>query len=83
MGGPPSITVSALSRDTWTSEGFAFPFEEVLIFAFRTGGPAFEPRKLSPQGVPRSSRSLRRAGSTNTGSEMFLRALCSGQSIAK
>jgi hypothetical protein len=21
-GGPPSITVSALSRDTWTSEGF-------------------------------------------------------------
>ena len=29
--GPPSITVSALSRDTWTCEGFAFPFVEVFV----------------------------------------------------
>src|SRR5271157_275981 len=31
-GGPPSITVSALSRDTWTSEGFwFFPSWKVLV----------------------------------------------------
>ena len=36
LNGAPSITVSALSRDTWTSEGFAFPFVEVLFFDSRS-----------------------------------------------
>ena len=31
--GPPSITVSALSRDTSSSEGFDFPFVEGFVFA--------------------------------------------------
>ena len=35
LSGPPSITVSALSRDTWTSEGFDLPFVEVLLWLLR------------------------------------------------
>src|SRR5262249_49858239 len=39
--GPPSITVSALSRDTWTSEGLAFPFIEILfLFSAHQPRPA-------------------------------------------
>src|SRR5271157_4879335 len=36
-GGPPSITVSALSRDTCTGEGFDFPFVEGFGFAVALG----------------------------------------------
>ena len=32
LSGPPSITVSALSRDTLSVEGFDFPFVEVLFW---------------------------------------------------
>jgi len=35
--------VSALSRDTWTSEGFDFPFEEILLcFLLIDQGPLSE-----------------------------------------